>query len=169
MIGALKTAILLEWLRIFNPTGKRNTFFWACHIILWINILFYSASFFAINLACIPRQRIWDKTITEGHCFNENELYLAGTIVNLISDVAILLVPQKVIWSLKMSVKRKIGVSLIFATGLLYVSILSSDARLTLLTLGGTDAAESLGHESQQPCRAQTYLTLYTTYRNWFS
>ncbi|KAI1645182.1 uncharacterized protein F4817DRAFT_360253 [Daldinia loculata] len=132
MIGALKVAILLEWLRIFNPTGTRGTFFWACHIILWINLLFYAASFFAINLACIPRQKIWDKTISGGHCFNQNDLYLAGTIVNLISDVAILIIPQRVIWSLQMTFKRKIGISLIFAIGLLCCGIAAARIATTL-------------------------------------
>jgi hypothetical protein len=135
MIGALKVAILLEWMRIFNPTSTRNSFFWTCHTILWINVLFYSASFFAINLACFPREKIWDVTIIEGHCIDQNNLYLAGTIVNLISDVAILFIPQKVIWTLNMSLHKRIGVSLIFAIGLLCVSILSNDTRFMLLIL----------------------------------
>ncbi|KAK8062512.1 hypothetical protein PG997_014609 [Apiospora hydei] len=106
-----------------QPIKLSQPLLWTCHIVLWINILFYSASAFAINLACIPRQRIWDKTITEGHCFNENDLYLAGTIVNLVSDIAIFATPQQVIWSLHMSFQKKVRVSCVFAIGLLCIGL----------------------------------------------
>ncbi|KAK8029843.1 hypothetical protein PG993_011134 [Apiospora rasikravindrae] len=122
-VGALKAAILLEWLQLFNPSRHRNSFFWTCHITLWIHILFYSASVFAINLVCIPRRQIWDKTITDGHCNDGHALYLAGTIVNLISDIAILATPQQVIWSLQMSFQKKVRVSCVFAIGILCVGL----------------------------------------------
>ncbi|RYP10038.1 hypothetical protein DL765_008237 [Monosporascus sp. GIB2] len=124
----LEDAILLEWLRIFNPTRSRNGFFWSSQIVLWTNILFYSASAIAINLACIPRQMIWDKTMVGGHCINENNLYLAGTIVNLVSDVTILILPQKIIWGLNLSLKRKIGLSFVFAIGLIEAIATSNES-----------------------------------------
>ncbi|KAI5862343.1 hypothetical protein GGS23DRAFT_94123 [Durotheca rogersii] len=118
-IGCLKVAILLEWLHVFNPLSLRNAFFWTCQVVLWINILYYAGSAFAINLICQPHRKIWDKTITEGYCGDSNILYLSGTIVNLISDVLILGLPQGVIWSLKMTTPRRIGISVIFAIGVL--------------------------------------------------
>lgn len=122
-IGFLKAAILVEWSRIFNPRGIRNTFFWVCHTVLWVNILYYVASAISINLTCFPHQKIWDKTITDGTCINSNALYLSGTIINLLSDLVIFYTPQSVIWGLKLSTSKKVGVSLIFAIGVLCVVV----------------------------------------------
>jgi hypothetical protein len=65
----------------------------------------------------VPFERIWDKTVP-GVCYNGRPLNLAIGIFNFISDVLILFLPQKLIWSLNMSMKRKIGIAVTFATGL---------------------------------------------------
>ncbi|KAI1735303.1 hypothetical protein F4680DRAFT_435538 [Xylaria scruposa] len=145
MIGTLKVAILLEWLHLFNPTKERNSFFWTCHIIIWTNVLFYFASAVAINLQCIPRQRIWDPTITIGHCYvDANDLYLAGTIINLISDLAILVTPQRVIWRLNITRNRKLGISFIFAIGVLCCGIATARIATTVTSASIVDATYNL-------------------------
>ncbi|KAI0003183.1 hypothetical protein F4779DRAFT_109518 [Xylariaceae sp. FL0662B] len=122
-ILCLKTAILLEWARIFVPTGTRNPFFWTCHILLLLNVLFYGSSKVALNLICTPRQKIWDKTIQGGSCFDIQALTLATAISNFVSDFVILLAPQRVIWKLNMSFEQRLGVSIVFAMGILCVVI----------------------------------------------
>ncbi|GAW20912.1 hypothetical protein ANO14919_104250 [Xylariales sp. No.14919] len=114
----IKSSILLDWLRIFVPYGTRGAFFWTCHICIWFNALFYSAIEIAGNLSCRPFSRIWDKRIP-GDCFDRKPLDLTSAGVNLVCDIAILLVPQKFIWHLHLTTAKKIGVSIIFAIGLL--------------------------------------------------
>ncbi|KAI0198610.1 hypothetical protein F4808DRAFT_451864 [Astrocystis sublimbata] len=123
----IKTCILLDWLHIFVPRGSRGTFFWMCHGLIWFNILFYSSAEVAGNLSCRPFNRIWDKRIP-GNCFNRKPLDLTTSSVNLLCDVFILLAPQKVIWKLRLATGKKIGVSIVFAIGLLAVA--SAAARL---------------------------------------
>lgn len=117
-IGLIKSAVILEWLRIFAPTRERNFFWWASHIILWINIIFYSFVLIAVNLSCLPHRRIWDRTVP-GRCIDIVNLELTTAVVNLTLDLITLLIPQKVIWKLQMSRQKKIGVSVVFAVGLL--------------------------------------------------
>ncbi|KAI1141346.1 hypothetical protein F5Y05DRAFT_423182 [Hypoxylon sp. FL0543] len=114
----LKVAILLEWTRIFAPLGTRGAFFWTCQALLWFSVLFYFAVEVASNLACIPFHRTWDKRIP-GTCFDRTSLDLVTGSVNLFTDIFILLFPQRVIWRLQLSTKRKIGVSFLFAVGML--------------------------------------------------
>ncbi|KAI0548248.1 hypothetical protein F4679DRAFT_551780 [Xylaria curta] len=123
----IKTSILLDWLYIFVPRGTRGTFFWTCYILIWFNIIFYSSAEIAGNLSCRPFKRIWDKTIP-GNCFNRTPLDLTTASVNLLCDLFILLAPQKVIWQLRLATTKKIGVSVVFAIGLLAVA--SAAARL---------------------------------------
>ena len=56
-----------------------------------------------------------------GHCINNEEVFVAGGTINVVSDFTILLLPIVEVWRLHMSTRRKIGVSAVFATGLLYV------------------------------------------------
>lgn len=115
----IKLSILLQYLRIFVPTRRSDFMFWGCHVVIWINFLFYVAITFTGIFLCHPREKYWNVLISTGHCANP---YIANIVVaamNSFSDFVILLLPQGVIWKLQMPLKRKIGVSAIFLTGLL--------------------------------------------------
>jgi hypothetical protein len=71
------------------------------------------------NMACIPHRKIWDQSLDWGACIDFHALYVPAASVNLFVDVVILALPQKEIWSLKMSNKNKIGASLVFMIGIL--------------------------------------------------
>ncbi|KAI1186179.1 hypothetical protein F5B17DRAFT_441277 [Nemania serpens] len=119
VILPIKLGILLEWIRIFVPPGSRNLVFWASHIMIFVVIGFYLALIVAFNIACTPVEANWNVLIN-GDCTRVDTKYtnISASAFNLISDVLILLIPQRVIWKLNMSTKRKIGVSLVFAVGL---------------------------------------------------
>jgi hypothetical protein len=116
----IKIAILLEWVRIFAPKGSHNMVFWTSHILIWANVCFYLAIIIALNSACSPYEYNWDKLIS-GICdrVDTTKTNLSASVFNLISDLMILLIPQRTIWKLQMAKRRKYGVSVIFAVGLL--------------------------------------------------
>ncbi|KAI0405745.1 hypothetical protein F4802DRAFT_614585 [Xylaria palmicola] len=117
VIACVKAAILLEWIRIFVPAPKRNAFFYSCWALIAFNTLYYIAATITQNVACTPYQYTWDKTIPGGHCVNVPAVNVVSAGINLVSDVAIIILPQQVIWQLHMSMKNKVGISLIFAVG----------------------------------------------------
>lgn len=116
----IKASILLEWSRIFVPMGTRNAFWWICNILVVLQLSFMVAIVFALCFACVPYQKIWDLT-TPGTCLDKTRIEIASAGINLGADIIILALPQKVIWSLQMGIKRKIGVSVVFSLGVLYV------------------------------------------------
>ncbi|KAI1260125.1 hypothetical protein F5Y18DRAFT_261077 [Xylariaceae sp. FL1019] len=121
-LGAIllvKTAILLEWLRIFAPT-RSQPFTLSCKLLISITVVFYTAGIIALNVTCQPFQKNWDKTLP-GHCIDIKRIHFGAVIVNLLLDFAILILPQPVIWSLQMTTTRKIGVSTVFAIGILAI------------------------------------------------
>ncbi|RYP50469.1 hypothetical protein DL768_004021 [Monosporascus sp. mg162] len=136
-VGLVKFAVLKEWSRIFVPWPTRNIFWWTCHALIFFNVAFYSAGLFVGNLACIPREKIWDKTIPGGKCIDAKVSDLSASIVNVTSDLLILVLPQRIIWKLKMPLKKKIGVSLIFTIGVL--ACLSAAFRLSVTIICGDD------------------------------
>ncbi|XXG96157.1 hypothetical protein Hte_002436 [Hypoxylon texense] len=120
VVLTMKAAILLEWMRIFIPYGVRNRFFWLCYGVLGANTIFYVITLFVMNFACVPVQKNWDPLYVGGSCpINTQAVNIASAVLNLCSDVFILLLPQRIIWGLKMSKKTKIGVSVIFAIGII--------------------------------------------------
>lgn len=119
-IMCLKITILLDWLRLFVPTGQRNVFFWTSHGLIWATIIFYVSGIFLEMFACKPLQMIWEPLFVGGRCTVDLDASNASTaIFNLISDVIILALPQWVIWHLNMSREKKMGISLLFAIGIL--------------------------------------------------
>ncbi|KAI0968051.1 hypothetical protein F4678DRAFT_232522 [Xylaria arbuscula] len=127
-MGSVKTAILLEWIGIFVPNGTRTSFWWTCQIIMWLNILYYIAVIVVSAISCSPHEKIWHPTIP-GTCFNTKAFFISNATLNLASDIIILALPQRIIWRLKMSREKKIGVSLVFAVGV--IACLVGGARLS--------------------------------------
>lgn len=105
-------------MHIFVPGKTRNKFFWACWVVLAINTLYYIANIVAVNLTCIPFEASWN-ILVAGKCLDQKALDTSSAVINLISDLTIMVLAQQVIWNLHMSMKRKLGLSLIFAAGLL--------------------------------------------------
>jgi hypothetical protein len=115
----LKLSILIDWLHIF-ASPSRNFMFWSIHALIWSNVIFYTVGEFAEIFQCIPSQKIWDIFYEGGYCKVDIAAHNASAaIVNLISDLAILALPNWAIWRMNVSFHRKLGVSLLFTVGLL--------------------------------------------------
>lgn len=108
----------MEWSRMFVPRSTRNTFWWLCHGLMAFQILFMIGIVLALCLHCQPYHKIWDKSV-KGTCGSKPAIDLVASVTHLCSDVCILFLPQKVIWGLKLSLKKKLGVSVIFGLGIL--------------------------------------------------
>ncbi|KAJ3572448.1 hypothetical protein NPX13_g5045 [Xylaria arbuscula] len=128
MMFFAKTAVLLEWIRIFVADRQRSAFFIAACALIAVNAGVYAAGAIATGLACIPREKLWHPWI-QGKLCNllavESDHYVLYVLdvftafINLAIDLGIFLLPQKIIWKLQMSKKRKIGVSVLFSVGLI--------------------------------------------------
>lgn len=106
----------MEWMRIF-PSCPRNAFFWFCSAVLWLNVAYYIAAIIIESMQCTPREMIWDSTV-KGTCLSTkgSEAIVA---IDVVSDIAMLVAPQLVIWRTKLSIEKRAGFTLIFAVGLL--------------------------------------------------
>lgn len=115
----LKTAILVDWLRLFNPLRQRNALFWTIHVLIAANVIYYICAIFLEAFHCTPQRKIWDVFYEGGNCRVDIKLLnLAASVVNLISDIAILAVPQMIIWRLHRSRASRAGVAVLFLIGI---------------------------------------------------
>lgn len=82
------------------------------------NVLLYVSGIISTSLACIPLEKLWH-TWLPGKCIDRKTLDTCTATFNLLMDIVILILPQRVIWNLQLTKVRKIGISVVFSIGLL--------------------------------------------------
>ncbi|KAI2622426.1 hypothetical protein GGR54DRAFT_63514 [Hypoxylon sp. NC1633] len=140
----IKIAILTEWIRMLVPRGTRNAFMWICYGLIASQAMAMVAIVFALCFVCIPYEKIWDFTLP-GHCFPKMHVDVGAAIVHLCTDLAMLILPQKVIWSLQMSLRKKLGVSIFFSLGILACISASFRLAVTLTYASAPDTIYQFG------------------------
>ncbi|KAF7884388.1 uncharacterized protein EAF02_004724 [Botrytis sinoallii] len=115
-----KTAILIEWVQIFSPHRTHAFFYWTSYLMILLNVLLYVSSIISSAITCLPHESIWQPWV-KGKCIDRKALGVFTAIFNVIMDLLILLLPQRVIWTLQMTMARKIGISLVFSVGILAI------------------------------------------------
>ena len=109
-----KLAILATYLRIIFVIKPRYRT--ACYILAMLLIANWVGNTVASLLMCKPLQYFWDNTITGGRCFHVKERRSWASLANIITDVAMLVLPLPIIWNLHKSRSDKIGLTITFAT-----------------------------------------------------
>ncbi|KAF1955041.1 hypothetical protein CC80DRAFT_566311 [Byssothecium circinans] len=111
----VKLALLLQIQRIFAAAQKGHTF-WITWALILSNGAFYISVMFAYILQCTPRAKIWNPTIP-GKCIDVRVVSMASGVINIMSDVAIFALPVTEVLRLHMPLRRKLGITAVFATG----------------------------------------------------
>src|SRR3954462_1679086 len=129
MLTALvKCAILLEWLNIFVPHGQSTYFTYVSYATCGAITALSSVLFIMSMANCTPFEANWNSLLPGAFCrFSVPKSTLASAIANSVLDVVPLVLAQKVIWGLHLSWTKKLGVSLMFLVGILYVVFPSPD------------------------------------------
>ncbi|KAI9035968.1 uncharacterized protein KD926_002580 [Aspergillus affinis] len=108
-----KFAILSMYFTIFRSS---RIFRITCYItggLVAANLIASCAVGFAI---CVPLKSFWDKSI-DGRCLDINEWFRWTRVVNILTDIILLILPIPQIWRLQMSVRLKLGLLLTFSLG----------------------------------------------------
>lgn len=125
-IVLIKVAMLIQVLRIFVPRGSQSKTWYVVHGLIWMNSLYYAIAVFLMVFTCQPIERAWKPWIP-GKCMSIGHIAMTTAIVNLIGDLSILFLTQKVIWSLmRVERKQRLQLSVVFCAGIVYVHSASS-------------------------------------------
>ncbi|KAF2177422.1 hypothetical protein K469DRAFT_603375 [Zopfia rhizophila CBS 207.26] len=108
-----KLCVAFLYLRVFtNKFARIATYVLICLIFgTWV------AYTIAAMFQCTPFAFNWDKTIPGGKCFNITVFSKSSSVPNIVTDVAVMLLPIRTVMDLKVSIGRRIGLLLIFLTG----------------------------------------------------
>ena len=123
----IKFSLLLFYRRLFpNQWLLRTSQFIGAFVLAWM----ISTTIVQIN-ACTPVAYYWDREIPGGHCLNYDKFYIITGAINMVTDAIVLGLPLPVVWTLKISRNRKIGLSFAFALG--GFACIASIVRMALL------------------------------------
>ena len=120
-----KLAILSMYLRIFTTRSYRRS----VYVLAVVLIMTFLAGGLTGSLGCQPLAFFWDSTIPGGHCININAFFRWISLPNIVTDIAMLVLPQPLIWTLQATRNQKIGLTLTFLTG--SVGLIASIFRFT--------------------------------------
>jgi hypothetical protein len=113
-----KLAIINIYYDIFSNVRWARWTLVALTLTVLANIVAY---ILAALCNCRPIAATWDKSI-DGQCGDRRMVYSMTSLPNIVTDLAIILIPIPIISKLKMSRRVKLGVLATFLTGSVYVS-----------------------------------------------
>jgi hypothetical protein len=111
-IDLIKLSLLFMYCRIFPIRNMRV----GAKILGAISIAWNVALVIVTFTQCIPLKKTWAPWI-EGYCIDLKATFLAVSIPNILTDIAILALPMPHVWKLQTNKAQKISLSIIFLLG----------------------------------------------------
>lgn len=130
----VKIALLAILTRIFAPfRGK----VWFIYIFLGCLCCYYTVALIVKIRICGPIPRYWLGDQVPGTCLDQTAALIADSVISVVSDLIILILPLPLTWSLQMSRNRKLRVIGLLGAGGLATGF--SLYRLVLVLRGSSD------------------------------
>ncbi|CAG8957877.1 hypothetical protein HYFRA_00000217 [Hymenoscyphus fraxineus] len=107
-----KISILLIGHKVFvHPVYRPISF-----VIMAIVVIHAVVGIVLACTLCTPLAYEWNKTIPGGHCIDVEKTFTWISFPNIVTDVAMVILPQPFIWRLKLAREQKIGLTITFIT-----------------------------------------------------
>ncbi|CAJ2503301.1 Uu.00g106950.m01.CDS01 [Anthostomella pinea] len=150
-----KISILLLCSRVFVVNGyilvARITSVFIC---LWALATILSCFFI-----CQPLAYNWDSFIPGGHCGDSVTSWLITGILNIITDLIVLILPMPYLWALELEMFKKLILMATFGVGL-FTCVISTVRVITLVSVDFTDVTYTIPRavlfSAMEPCLAIT-------------
>ncbi|KAI9367089.1 hypothetical protein BJX61DRAFT_538346 [Aspergillus egyptiacus] len=127
-LSCTKISILLLYLRIF-PVRWLVRSAWAT---IGVIVAWAIATILAGCLICRPFAYNWDKTIPGATCGDQVASFTATGVINLVTDVIVLVLPMPSLSKLQMAMYKKVTLIAVFGLGL--VTCIISALRISVLS-----------------------------------
>ncbi|KAK2034783.1 CFEM domain-containing protein [Colletotrichum zoysiae] len=120
-LSLIKASIILLYLRIF-PKGSVRKVLWGT---LALNAALWAGYMGPTIFICRPISFFWDGWMgeSEGQCIHLHASAISHSVFQLTLDIILLVIPATQIWGLNMSLRKKIGVYLIFGAGIFLTAV----------------------------------------------
>ncbi|KAI1377812.1 hypothetical protein F4677DRAFT_413630 [Hypoxylon crocopeplum] len=110
-VTLIKLSVLTLYLRLFNIDQRFKK---SCYAMMGFVLAWGIAVLFTTIFQCAPVTAAWDKTIPGLKCFNLADFVIGSNVPNILADTMIIILPMPLLWSLKLSLVRKLGLIALF-------------------------------------------------------
>ena len=113
-IALAKLVILNLFLRIFVQRPYRIATF----VVMGVQVASMIMVVVVACTQCTPLAFAWEpQKHPNGHCIDKNKFWRWGNFPQIVTDVAILVLPLPALWALQLSKRDRLGVIVTFCTG----------------------------------------------------
>ncbi|KAI1155361.1 hypothetical protein F4825DRAFT_408305 [Nemania diffusa] len=110
-VTLIKFSILALYLRLFNINRHFKI---SCYGMMGFVLAWGISVLFTTIFQCSPVTAAWDKTIVGAKCFVLADFVIGSNVPNIFADAVIIVLPLPLLWSLKLSLVRKLGLIALF-------------------------------------------------------
>lgn len=115
VIYFIKMSILFLYVRIF-PETKFHRYFFATMAFVTIAIIILLPM---VIWQCVPIDAIWNLNRNNARCLSVPNVAYANAAINIVTEVAILVLPIPLLRRLRVSLSKKIALYALFGAGVL--------------------------------------------------
>lgn len=95
----------------------------AAYLVMTVTIIWSVYAALGTWVLCTPIAFNWNPMIPGGHCADRQASFYTIGVLDVATDCLIFLLPIPMIWNLQTALRNKIGLTLIFSIGVVYVDI----------------------------------------------
>ncbi|RMZ12218.1 hypothetical protein D0864_00759 [Hortaea werneckii] len=121
-----KSTILAFYWRLFSVRSRIPILAVTAVVVAW-----FLSIFFCVLFTCVPVAAQWDVSITDAKCISTRSIWIAGSIVNVMTDIVLLIMPLPFVWNLNAPMAQRLALGGMFCLGA-FVSVVSI-VRLSIL------------------------------------
>jgi hypothetical protein len=116
-INLVKASFVLQYIRLFPLVIP---VIYTCYVLLVLIVGAASWGIFGSIFLCKPVRAYWDITVS-GNCLDAEDHFLSSSIIGIVLDWVIWLLPMPVVARLRLPLRQKLGLVIVFGLGILCV------------------------------------------------
>lgn len=113
-LGLCRVSGVAFYARLCKNAGRSGLY-------MWIAFAFVTAvavtQILILGLQCIPLKALWRDG--PGKCMTQYSVFISTAAMTIICDSLVLMIPLRIIWGLKMNLRRKIALGVVLLIGVL--------------------------------------------------
>ncbi|PSN67737.1 hypothetical protein BS50DRAFT_522471 [Corynespora cassiicola Philippines] len=128
-IMCIKLALLAFYARVFGLLHHDRFFtrgLYACFVIC---VLLGIGTTIEFIVQCIPAQVFWNRIYlmfpgghtdgpTSGYCMDQVSHVTVPVVLDLVTEIMIMILPAKILWNLQLPTRKKVGLAILFGLGI---------------------------------------------------
>ena len=139
MVLFVKTSLIYIFIRLWSPYRGKVI---ALYAFLVFIMLYYTIILFVKVFTCNPVRLYWEVNRHDGTCLNRSAIIVTDSVISVITDLAILIFPIVLTWTLHMSVSKKLHVIAILGAGSIAIAFSIYRLALSISELGTDNKVE---------------------------